>query len=651
VDGSPFTQLQIESTKLAIEEMDDAARAEFRDQNSLSIVHCDSPRLLIVSGPGTGKSYLFRDRIKFWLSQYPEHKVFVSSFVRKLVADLRGEIENDHEILNEDVDRIEVSTLHGLARSIIERSNGIPEVRFARHVRMLDKYWAPVIWSDALQFDKSLDKAHFDWLHYKNQCDRDQFDADPEWVSLREAYFRLLTFFNCASFVDTIWIASKAVEENTSLAAHEFWIVDEYQDFNYSEDHLIKAVTARAQGVLIAGDDDQALYERMKSSSTEIILGYYNDDDFSKAMLPFCNRCSYHICLAASHYIEANRADESVEKVFQPQKLNPSANKVQVVAVTHPSTVHLYIKNFLESHQGELENHAESMSKGETTDPFLLLLSPINGLRFFKQKKGVGADEKIRDLIAQWTVHSSVKSPDYKRVQTHFQAGLYPADNLLIRMVLNDAGRTTEQVHGYLLEAFSKSERLIDVVKRVDPAIVELLEQTLEIIKPPFGASSDAVQQLESIMRIDDPERLARELELDPIFVLDEDFEVEVTDFNETGEELPLVELMSIAKSKGLSAKHVMILGCDDVHMKKELVSPLSFYVAMTRARESLHLVTSLKAGGCKAATVHFADLPEVHCEYIAYTKEGATNLGSLSGFNDQFNRWTRMMSRPKRSR
>jgi hypothetical protein len=644
IDGAPFTRQQIETTGLAIEGMDDAARVKYRNQNSFSIVHCHSPRLLIVSGPGTGKSYLFRDRIKFWLSQYPEHKIFVSSFVRKLVADLQGEIENDREISNSDVERIKVSTLHGLARSLIERSKGIPEIRFAHHVRMLDSYWTPVIWNDALQFHDELDQKHFEWRHYKIQCDMDQFDAQTDWVNLRGTYFRLLSFFNCASFVDTIWIATRAVEEDTSLVAHEFWIVDEYQDFNFSEDHLIRVATAQAQGILIAGDDDQALYERMKSSSTEIILSYYNGNDFSKAMLPFCNRCSFHICLAAAHYIAANRTDGSVEKVFQPQELDLSANKVQIVAVANPSTVHLYIKNFLDSHEAELTAHAESMRSGGTTDPFLLLLSPMNGLPFFKQKKGVGADEKIRDLIARWTIESPSRSLDYRRVLTHFQAGLYPADNLLVRMVLQDAGRTAEQVHGNLVEAFAKGENLIDVLRRVDPSIIELLDETVKILKPPFDPASDTVRRLEAIMRIEDPKRLARELELDPIFVLDEDFEVEVVDFNETEEKLPLVELMSIAKSKGLSAKHVMILGCDDMNMKEELVSPLSFYVAMTRARESLHLVTSLKARGCKSAAAHFADIPEEHCDYIAYTKEGAKDLGSLAGFNDQFGRWARMM-------
>ena len=56
------------------------------------------------------------------------------------------------------------------------------------------------------------------------------------------------------------------------------------------------------------------------------------------------------------------------------------------------------------------------------------------------------------------------------------------------------------------------------------------------------------------------------------------------------------MELMTIVGSKGLSADHVIIIGFDNVNIG--WVTGNAFYVAMTRARHSLHIITALKAGG-----------------------------------------------------
>ena len=53
------------------------------------------------------------------------------------------------------------------------------------------------------------------------------------------------------------------------------------------------------------------------------------------------------------------------------------------------------------------------------------------------------------------------------------------------------------------------------------------------------------------------------------------------------------VELMTIVGSKGLSADHVIIIGFDNVNMS--WVTRNAFFVATTRARRSVHLMTALR--------------------------------------------------------
>jgi superfamily I DNA/RNA helicase len=79
------------------------------------------------------------------------------------------------------------------------------------------------------------------------------------------------------------------------------------------------------------------------------------------------------------------------------------------------------------------------------------------------------------------------------------------------------------------------------------------------------------------------------------------------------------VELMTIVGSKGLSADHVIIIGFDNVNMN--WVTRNAFFVATTRARSSLHIITALKAGGATGPHKFLDDLPDDHLEFSRYKK------------------------------
>src|SRR5262249_8759138 len=80
------------------------------------------------------------------------------------------------------------------------------------------------------------------------------------------------------------------------------------------------------------------------------------------------------------------------------------------------------------------------------------------------------------------------------------------------------------------------------------------------------------------------------------------------------------IELMTIVESKGLSADHVLIIGFDDVNMK--WTTRNAFFVAMTRARRSLHLLTALGAGGSTEPHKFMMRLPDANLEFCKYTKK-----------------------------
>src|SRR4051794_26976120 len=67
-DGRPFAE-EIDAVKAALAGLANDDREDFRNRNSSAIACHPAKRLLIVAGPGSGKSFLFLDRIRYWLEQ------------------------------------------------------------------------------------------------------------------------------------------------------------------------------------------------------------------------------------------------------------------------------------------------------------------------------------------------------------------------------------------------------------------------------------------------------------------------------------------------------------------------------------------------------------------------------------------------------
>jgi hypothetical protein len=98
---------------------------------------------------------------------------------------------------------------------------------------------------------------------------------------------------------------------------------------------LIREITTESPAQLLVGDDDQVLYDQLKHAHPSILRGYYADTDFLNAMLPFCGRCSIHICRTAEAFLARERDGESIKKVFLPLDRG-DAERVKVVAATRP---------------------------------------------------------------------------------------------------------------------------------------------------------------------------------------------------------------------------------------------------------------------------------------------------------------------------
>jgi DNA helicase II / ATP-dependent DNA helicase PcrA len=317
-DGKPFEDRELDALGKELDALGPADRRNFRDANARAVARHSAIRMLIVAGPGTGKSTLFKERILFWLEQDASAKILALSFVRKLVADLAADVQNDTTLTDEQKRQVDIFTLHKYARSVVEQNHGTKKWKFAPHFRVIGQDWKIIVWDDVLLVQGQKDRAKYSWKQFEKQLHDDEFDESAEWEALKNCYFTLCKFYNAAGFADLILRAKDALAENPALNEHRFFIFDEYQDFNAAEDNLLERITCAAEATLIVGDDDQVLYETLKSGKASLIRAIYRATDSVNAMLPFCSRCDFHIARAASHFIKQSPDADCIKKIYLP---------------------------------------------------------------------------------------------------------------------------------------------------------------------------------------------------------------------------------------------------------------------------------------------------------------------------------------------
>ncbi|MGH9043722.1 MAG: hypothetical protein ACRDVP_02590, partial [Acidimicrobiales bacterium] len=243
-------------------------------------------------------------------------------------------------------------------------------------------------------------------------------------------------------------------------------------------------------------------------------------------------------------------------------------------------------------------------------------------------------------------------SSDYWRTATYASVGWNDANNFALRKVLYYEDVPSGTVHALLATALATNRSLVSVL---DSSYDPLRSKTAAIAAICGGDDRSPEQKataVAAVVPIADPERLARDLRVRPLDLLWAINGDEADESIDTAGAMAPVELLSLVGSKGLSAHHVIVVGCDDLHLKR--VSRLTFFVALTRARKSLHLITSLKAGGASKTHDFILELPEVCCEYVAKTRRELEVLSGAQAFVRTLGRWSYGASQnrtPRRAR
>jgi ATP-dependent exoDNAse (exonuclease V) beta subunit len=260
---------------------------ERRDKHVNAVLASTSERKVVVAGPGTGKTYLFRRILE------KKRSSLTLSFINQLVDDLSIDLFGMSD----------VKTLHSFATELLRKSTNGKNIRI---YPML-----PEVIAEDLLF---LTDEKVDFVRIFNTLDEE--NTKLAFYHERRAYYD-----NSYGHSDVVFAAVLYLKKNPhKIPSYDQILVDEFQDFNVLEVSLIDLLATQSP-VLLAGDDDQALYDFKHADAKHIRERHADAVSFTAFNLPMCSRCTRVIVEASNDIVQAavnrNLLKGRIEKPYE----------------------------------------------------------------------------------------------------------------------------------------------------------------------------------------------------------------------------------------------------------------------------------------------------------------------------------------------
>lgn len=275
---------------------------------AFEIAASDSPNIRVVAGPGAGKSFAMKRRVARLLEAGIEPRsILPVTFTRVAAEDLHRELVGMNV---EGCDRLRGTTLHSLALRTLMRNHVLAAT--GRTPRPLNVFEMKPLEVD-LGAHGGLREVRKKILAYESawarlQHDDPGFEQAAEDIAFANDLIQWLLFHEAMLIGEVVpklyeYLRSNPAAQERTEYSHI--LVDEYQDLNKAEQSVIELLSDNAD-VCIVGDDDQSIYS-FKHAHPEGIREWVEIhapvDDLT---LVECRRCPTRVVSMANSLISHN---------------------------------------------------------------------------------------------------------------------------------------------------------------------------------------------------------------------------------------------------------------------------------------------------------------------------------------------------------
>lgn len=280
-----------------------------------AVLHRDGP-LLIIAGPGSGKTFTLVERIVHLIGQgVAPTQIMVATFTEKAAKELITRATNRLLQLGYRVNLNEMylGTLHSIFLRWLEEHR--LATRLKRNYRILDQFdqtylvfrnlsqfmevegvsglFQPTAnrWQKSQELVAYLNKVSEECIDPQKMLDFDEDDRVSAIGRCFNIYRELLEAQNALDFSSIQTEVLYLLENNPAILeslqeAIRYLMVDEYQDTNTIQERILFLLARKYRNIAVVGDDDQGLY-RFRGATIRNIL------EFPKAF-PDCQQIALY---------------------------------------------------------------------------------------------------------------------------------------------------------------------------------------------------------------------------------------------------------------------------------------------------------------------------------------------------------------------
>lgn len=271
-------------------------------QQREAIQHAEGP-LLIIAGPGTGKTFTLVKRIVYLITEkniLPE-EIMVATFTEKAAKELVTRITN--ELLDigvsVNINGMYVGTFHSICLRIIKEH--LEYTRVKKNYRMLDQFDQQYMifqhisefrnlpyYGDIFSYQMGAWRQAGEIARYVNNLveelvDIEQMQKDSDTqisaiANIMKLYQNIMHDENLIDFSSIQTEAYTLLKNHPEILSEiqdkiKYVMVDEYQDTNYIQELLVFLISGKRENICVVGDDDQGLY-RFRGATIRNILEF-----------------------------------------------------------------------------------------------------------------------------------------------------------------------------------------------------------------------------------------------------------------------------------------------------------------------------------------------------------------------------------------
>jgi DNA helicase-2/ATP-dependent DNA helicase PcrA len=628
-----------------------------------AVLETEGP-LLVFAGAGSGKTRVLTYRIAYLVEVkgVQPWNIFAVTFTNKAADEMRERVER---LLGRSAKGTWISTFHSACARILRQH--IERLGFRRNFVIYDEQDQERHLKTVMK-ELNLDFKMFPPRAIQSGIDRlknegvmpDQYSPNvynifqKRLALVYQRYQEDLQRNNALDFGDLLAFVTILFRRfPEALGSYQnlcrYVMVDEFQDTNLIQYHLIRQMVEAHHNICVVGDDDQSIY-RWRGAEVGNILNFEKDFPEAKVITLEQNyRSTQNILQAANHVVHKNRYRK--EKKLWTE--NPEGELLFFYVAEDETDEARFV----------VQKVMEHISTGESVKPYrdVAVFYRINA-----QSRAV-EDELVKNKIP-YTVVGGMKFYERKEIKdilAYLKLIDNPADGLSLKRIINVPSRGIGEKTIEKIEAFSREKRvslyeglrqamgedwLSPAVKGKLKEFIRLIEEfrkdagslTLSQLTLALLAKTEYLQRLKEegtdeafskmenvdelinvMMELEQgEEKVSLEIFLDKVSL--------VTDVDLYEDKGNRVSLMTLHCAKGLEFPVVFIVGIEEgllPHYRRgEEIEDMEeerrlFYVGMTRAKERLFLSRAEKRStfGVGRANLPSRFLDELPTELIQF--------------------------------